>query len=86
MLARSLNNSIIALYLGGPVIALVFFVALFAAFATNVAALETSGAVFMGQGFVDDRPVADGAVVEAWVRGEPVARARVFDSEFEIFV
>ena len=67
-------------------IALVVTVALFAAFPLTVAAQETPGALFTGMGFIDDHSVEDGAVVEAWIRGKPVAATEIFNQGFILYV
>ena len=68
-------------------IALMVIVALFAAFPlTTVAAQEPPGALFTGVGFIDDHSVEDGTVVEAWVRGIPVAATEIFNQGFMLYV
>ena len=68
------------------VIALVVFVALFAAFPLTAAAQRAPGAIFTGMGFIDDHTVEDGTVVEAWIRGVPVAATKIFDQGFILHV
>ena len=64
-------------------IALMVIVALFAAFPLfTVAAQEAPGALFTGMGFIDDHSVEDGTVVEAWIRGIPVAATEIFNQGF----
>ncbi len=67
-------------------IALIAIGLLFAAFLPTVAAQEPPHVIFTGKGFIDDRPVAEGTVVEAWVRGVPVAATETFGSEYQLFL
>jgi len=69
-----------------PVIVLVVVVAIFAAFPFTFAAQESPGVIVTGKGFIDDQPVADGTVVEAWIRGIPVAATKVFESEYQLYL
>lgn len=84
MPARSLTETIHTR--SRALIALVVIVALFAAFPLTVAAQETPGALFTGMGFIDDHSVEDGAVVEAWIRGKPVAATEIFNQGFILYV
>ncbi len=70
----------------GIAIGLMLIVALFAAFPSTVAAQQPPHVIFTGKGFIDDQPVANGTVVEAWIRGIPVAATEVFGSEYQLYL
>lgn len=62
-------------------------VAIFVVFPSGAGTQERPPhAIFMGKGFIGDRPVAHGATVEAWIQGEMVARTTTVGSEFSLFV
>ena len=84
MLARFLTDAVPSRL--WPFIALIVIVALFAAFPLTVAAQKAPGALFTGMGFIDDHSVEDGAVVEAWIRGIPVAATEIFNQGFILYV
>ena len=88
MLTSFLTKAMHARKPGWPrlVIALVVVVVLFAAFPLTVAAQKAPGAIFTGMGFIDDHTVEDGTVVEAWIRGIPVAATEIFDQGFILHV
>ncbi len=88
MLTSFLTKAMHARKPGWPrlVIALVVVVVLFAAFPLTVAAQKAPGAIFTGMGFIDDHTVEDGTVVEAWIRGVPVAATKIFDQGFILHV
>ena len=67
-------------------IALIAIGLLFAAIPPTVAAQGMTGALFTGIGFVDDHSVEDGVVVEAWIRGVPVAATEIFNQGFILHV
>ncbi len=70
----------------GAVFALMVIVALFAALPSTVSAQEGPGALFTGMGFIDDHSVEDGTIVEAWIRGVPVAATEIFNQGFILHV
>ena len=84
MLVRILPNVLFA----GPrtILALVVTVVLFAVFPPFVAAQQPAHAIFSGKGFINDQPAADGAVGEAWVRGQPVSAAKIVGSKFRLSI
>ncbi len=88
MLARFFGNAVHGRIPVRPrsVIALVVAAALFAALPLTVAAQEAPDAIFTGMGFIDDHTVEDGTVVEAWIRGIPVAKTEIFNQGFILHV
>ena len=88
MLARFFANSTHFRKSARPrvVFGLMSIVALFAAFPLVVAAQGAPAALFTGMGFIDDHSVEDGIVVEAWVRGKPVAATEIYNQGFILYV
>ena len=68
------------------VLALMVIVALIAAIPLTVAAQQSPHVIFTGKGFIDNHLVADGTVVEAWIRGVPVAATKTFNSEYQLYI
>ncbi len=69
------------------VIAAVIVVALFLALPIHGSAQqEPSWDIFTGNALIDDLPVADGTVVEAWVRDVPVASTKTSGSQYQIYI
>ena len=60
--------------------------ALFAASPFTVAAQDEPSAIFTGMGFIDDHTVEHGAVVEAWIRGAPVATTEIVNQGFILHI
>ena len=69
-----------------PVIAVVALLALFVALPHDGSAQEPPWDIFTGNGLIDDLPVADGTVVEAWIRDVPVASTKTFGSQYQIYI
>ncbi len=88
MLTRLLTLGMRASKLGGhlPVIAVVFLLALFVALPLDASAQQPPWDIFTGNGLLDDLPVADGTVVEAWIRDVPVASTKTFGSQYQIYI
>ena len=61
-------------------------VALFLALPLDASAQEPPWDVFTGNGFIDDVPVPDGTLVEAWIRDAPVASAETVGSQYQIYI
>ena len=84
MLARFFENSMhnlkpYRLWVGFALMAIGL---LFSVFPPIVGAQAAPSAMFSGMGFIDDHSVEDGTVVEAWVRGRPVAATEIFNQGF----
>ncbi len=88
MLARIFANAEYALKPGrlGAIFALMVIVALFASLPSAVAAQEGPGAIYHGIGFIDRHSVADGTIVEAFVRGKKVAATEIFDATYRLYI
>ena len=59
---------------------------LFAGLPSNVGAQEGPGSIYHGIGFIDRHSVADGTIVEAFVRGKKVAATEIFDSTYRLYI
>ena len=88
MLAKPLTLAVRAPKRGAPLpaIAAGVVLALFIALPLSGSAQEPPWDIFTGNAFLDDLPVADGAVVEAWVRDVRVASNETIGSQYQIYI